>query len=194
MEELLKLNREDVEPRIRKEFVLSTAIIQAAITFFPLLFLAVILAFPVLNPEIGKDESLDPQMAMLLLQVLGLICLVAIVVGVYLPSFLLKPASLHARAEQQLASGSDPVTWMCNIYRTSVIIRLAFLEGAALCGLMPPLMASLGGYLDDNPVFWLGAIPLAIHVIAGVVTFPTRTSIANHLVTRILRPIKQSAA
>jgi hypothetical protein len=106
-----------------------------------------------------------------------------------MPSVMLKPETLHARVKS--SPPSDPVAWMTAQHRLIMIIRMAILEGGALMGLTVLILAVMSRVLVEEPLLWLGAIPLAVHVLVGVLTFPTQESVVTFMDESIVQPLRR---
>ena len=190
MPEIMQLGRAEVQEGLRDQDLRITKIIHIATMAGPLVFLAVVIflkSMPQALEGIGASAGLGPDMGFVLLQVTGVVSLACIVAAVVVPNFLLKPQILAKRLE----AASSPVAHMVALHRTIDIIRLAILEGAALFGLVVLLLAVMGGYLDDNPVFWFGLGPLVVLVLVGLVTFPSRSYMSTFVLDKMIQPARR---
>jgi hypothetical protein len=185
MEELLKLNKEDIAKNLKPQSLRTIQIIQFAIIIGPLLFFGVCL----LLHAMGKGSPAgEPELEMLMLPITGLMFLGSLVAVGFVPNLILKPDSLAGRAA---GMAGDPVEWALSIHRVVVIIRMALLEGAALFGLVVLLLAVMGGRLFEYPILWLSTLPLLVHVACGLITFPSKNSVVEFIDTRIVKPLRR---
>lgn len=189
MEQLLRLTKEDLRRELNANDLRVTLIIQLALTAGPIMFFAVILYLNYgIYAQSPPPPTSDLSVTMMLLHVTAFLTLGAIAAAYIVPSMMLKPAMLKKKA------GSDqPVRWMTFLHRTLTIIRLAILEGAALLGLVVLIIASMGRFLDDNPVLWFAIVPMVIHVVASLLTLPTKSSVVEWMDTRILKPLQRTS-
>lgn len=184
MEELLKLNKEDVARNLKPQSLRTAQIIQFAVIIGPVLFFGVCL---VLGATVEGPPAGEPEVEMLLLPIAGFMLLGALIAGSVVPNLILKPDSLAGRAA---SLAGDPVEWAVSLYRLVVLIRMSLLEGAALFGLVILMLAVLGNRLGEYPVIWLSALPLLVHAACGFVTFPSRSNVVEFIETRILAPLR----
>lgn len=190
MPEIMQLGRAEVQEGLRDQDLRTTQIIHIATVAGPVLFLAVVIflrSMPGALGGAGGGAEMGPDLGLTLLPITGVIALAAIVAAVVVPNLMLKPQVLAKRLE----AASSPVSTMVALHRTLDIIRLAILEGAALFGLVVLLLSVMGGYLDDNPVFWVGLAPLGILVLVGLVTFPSRTYLTSFILDKMLQPARR---
>ena len=185
MEELLKLNREDIVRSLKPESLRSIQIIQLATIIGPVLFFFVCIA---LNAIAEGPASGEPEAEMLMLPILGLLFVGALIGAGVVPKVILNPDGLAYRAAN--LSG-DPLEWALALHRVVMLIRMSLFEMVSIFGLVIIILAVMGNRLGEYPVIWLAALPLLILVAYGLVGFPSKTSIAEFIDTRIIKPLRQ---
>jgi hypothetical protein len=173
-------------------------VIQLALLLGPLVFAAVILYLH-LGPFAGGGgtETGDPGLLHSMLLVTASVTLGALAGAAAVPALMLKPERLAARlgSEVRLPDGrviTDPVERTVIVYQNVQILRLALIEGSALFGLVVLSLAVVGRHLDETPVAWLAVLPLAIHLLFGMLTFPTRSAVVRFVEERILQPLRSA--
>ncbi len=65
--------------------------------------------------------------------------------------------------------------------RTALIVRIAFLEGAAFFGLVVLLLSGMFGVLSPHPLYWLTGLPYFILLVFIALNFPNKTRLQEML-------------
>lgn len=162
-----RLSRADVEAAITPEVLTQSRILQIALTLGPLaLFLLV--SFQSTRPASagGSDDVLT-----ILTMLDAGILFAALGASTFLVSRL-REAGLEAAD-----SGAQAV----RILRRTALLRMVFLEGAAMFGIVVLLVAANWGRLDTRPSLWWNTLPLMVLIGAALVTFPSRERFLGQL-------------
>lgn len=184
MEDLLKLNREDIARDLKPQSLRTTQIIQLATIIGTVLFFLVCIA---INATVEGPPAGEPEMEMLMLPILGLMFIGALIGASLVPKLILKPDSLAGRAAD---IGGDPIEWALAIHRVVMLVRMSLFEVVAIFGLVILILAAMGNRLGEHPIIWLSALPLLIHVVYGFVTFPSKNTVVEFIDTSIIKPLR----
>jgi len=184
VEELLKLNKEDISRNLNPQSLRTTQIIQLATVLGPVLFFFVCIAINATNegPMAG-----EPETEMMMLPLLGLMFIGALIGASVVPNVILKPDSLAGRAA---GLTGDPLEWALSLHRVVMLVRMSLFEGVAIFGLVIIILAAMGNRLGEYPVIWLAALPLLIHVAYGLVSFASKNTVVEFIDTRIIKPLR----
>ena len=199
MEELLRLNKEDLSNKINQQSLKTIRIIQAVLIIGPIVFLVVILCLYAFGSDgAAEREPGTARFMMTLLSVLGPLFVGTMLVAYFAPATMFSAKNLSELAKQNLrlpegGNASGPVEWMLHIHRNAVVIRMAALEGSSLFGLVILLLGVIGNSLQSQPIIWFAALPLIVHVLIGLRTFPNKENVINYMDQHILQPLRRSA-
>ncbi|HVZ39100.1 MAG TPA: hypothetical protein VHI13_07475 [Candidatus Kapabacteria bacterium] len=160
--------------------------IHAGIAFACMFGLAVNFFLYGLGSESPPAEGPVAFMWLLTYLFIGLVVVCAAVAAV-LPRWLLSPGRLRAGLAAAGEKGS--AGWAekgLRMLRTALAVRLAFLAGPSLIGLVLSLFALRIGVLFYNPEFAILAVPVCITLVYLGSTFPTHDRLLAMVKSRIV--------
>jgi hypothetical protein len=83
----------------------------------------------------------------------------------------------------------DAVIQRCILQqRTTVIMRLALMEGSALFGLAVCMIGATNGVLRAVPEYWINLLSPFLLIGFGIATFPTKERLVDWFAERFLAP------
>jgi hypothetical protein len=179
-----KLTRTDFENALTPQALMTTQIIQIALTLGPLFFLGIVvfLFFQRLELEGVRPDEGSLQM-LTIVQLFSLFAAGGI-------SGVLRARLFSPDALGSLILSSDPreIAQQCVMQqRTATIVGLALLEGAAFFGLVVCMIGVTNGALQAFPYYWVNAISVLVLLVFSVTTFPTRGNLVNWFERAILQ-------
>ncbi|HJQ96936.1 MAG TPA: hypothetical protein VJ826_01420 [Candidatus Polarisedimenticolaceae bacterium] len=156
------MTRTEFEQALSPETVQTLRKIQVGFMSGPTLF-ALLIGFLSTQPH-------PPATPRAIAMVLALSCahlavaLGGIAASVIVPNRVFSAKKLQGRAANE---------WV-QAQQTATIMRLGFLEGPALFGLVVCIQAVFAGVLPRYGVYWLNLASLAVLLAVGIATLPTR--------------------
>lgn len=173
------LSETEFDQRLSGQRLRTMQIVQAALMAGMFFFLLVVALLAATTPASDRPDR-EPVSTLSLAVVM--VSLSAAAGSVVVPKRYID-ASKNAAAP-----GEDPYAKALSLMQTSLILRMAILEGAGMFGLAVCIIAATGGLTQSEPVWLLNAVPAFIMLASGVLTFPTRTSLA----LRFVREFRES--
>ncbi len=174
------------------ETVRSCQIIQLALMVAPLLFLFVNLITAATSGNVPLDEA-DAEFVQLMTGAAVGFLPVTLLAGRRLFNASFTEENLK-ESEAAVPMGQDgtllkdsPSIRAAAVIRSAMLQQSAVTEASAMLGLVVLTIAATGGYLFSVPWIWLNALPIAVHTLMIIVTFPT----ADHLTAVFEKKIKQ---
>ena len=164
---------EDFSKQLKQQDFLGIIILQLALTMGVIIFSGVVGVLFLIGQHEANIESID--VVNLLSAVAGVLSFSSIMFFVALPKLRYKEDNLRGIFESEDVVGS-----FMTQFRTTRIIQMAVLEGAALLGVVTCLLAVLFGVMADKPMYWANLTPAIIMVLISVTNFPTKSHLYGH--------------
>lgn len=144
--------------------------LQFAFTMGPIIFSAIVifLAFTASDQAVEQDFNLIHTLFI----VVAVLSFTSIIAFVMLPKIRYKNDAILAIFESD-----NPVTSFMELFRSTRILQIALLEGAAIFSVVVCLLAHFNGILPAHSKYWAGLSPVIIFVFFSLTNFPTK----NHL-------------
>ncbi|BBM83896.1 hypothetical protein [Candidatus Uabimicrobium amorphum] len=164
---------EDFSKKLKQQDLMTILILQFALTMGVILFSGVIGGmFFMMENEVVNDNV---DVLNILSAMAGVLSFSAIMFFVMLPKLRYKEDTLRGIFESE-----DPVASFMTQFRTTRIVQMAVLEGAALLGLVACLLAIVFGIMAENSAYWANLIPAVIMVLISATNFPTKSHLYGH--------------
>lgn len=173
------LSETEFDRRLTPERLRTMQIIQAALMGGVFFYLSIVAMLFVTTPA-SDGADVDTVSTLSLLTVF--LSLSGILAAVIVPKRVVDASQHSASPDDDLYAKA------VTVMQTSMIVRMAILEGAAFLGLAVCIIAITGGLAQTEPVWLLNAVPAFIALAAGAATFPTRTSLS----LRFVREFRES--
>lgn len=173
------LSETEFDRRLTPERLRTMQIIQGALmaSMASILFINA-----VLFTTTPASDAADAETVSTLSLIVTLLSLSCILASVIVPKRLVDASRRTASPDDDLYAKA------VTVMQTSMLLRMAILEGAGMFGLAVCIIAVTGGLAQTEPVWLLNALPAVIMLSAGALTFPTRTSLA----LRFVREFRES--
>ncbi|MEK7484681.1 MAG: hypothetical protein AABZ60_10170 [Planctomycetota bacterium] len=172
--------------------ILSLQTISFGLVMSVVLFFALILALTFLqSPQIPSPQKQASQLSELKLfsMVNAILLSSSFMMAFLLPHFSSQKRLLSLRQYQD----KEPLYESAlQIFRASLILKLALLEGSALFGLVVCFLGSQAGTLQKTPVFWLNAFPSLVFILIWIFAFPNKARL-QHWFEFQVRPVLEES-
>lgn len=169
---MASISSSEIADGVTQQFVRTMGILRIALISGVTMFYLAIAAISS-QGALKSGDAPDVAQIELLSMIHGAIALVAIGLGMVISKSML-------RKERITETGSSAAVGQAlAFYRSSTILLIAPIEGAALFGAVIVLLAGQGGLLEINPNYWLNAGSAVLLLLVGLATFPTRERIVN---------------
>lgn len=170
------ISRTELTNSITPEYVRTMGVLRIALLGGVTMFYVVIAVISS-QGALKSGDAADVAQINLLSMIHGAIALVAVGLGLVISKSMLRKERI-TETEPSAVIGQALA-----LYRTSTILLIAPIEGAALFGAVVVLLAGQGGLLDTDPGYWLNAGSAVLLLLIGLATFPTRERIVNTVTT-----------
>ena len=163
---------DDFEKEVSNQEVNSIIILQIALMVGPL-FIAIVTIF--LNTFSSFETiPLDAMVINILSAVTGFFMFNGVVVYNIAGKVRYSPKFIISMFENE-----KPIRIFLAQFRGTRILQMAFLEGAALTGIVCYFLGTLSGTASGNILYKLNFLPLLVLLIIGFTTIPTRSYLYN---------------
>jgi predicted PurR-regulated permease PerM len=150
---------------------LSLALIMGVVAF------AMVVGVVHVQQAGSEDVATDLELARILSMVNALLFLSSFPLAV-----LFHRRTVDSSIRRWLGGGS--IQRVTSAIRRATLVRGALLEVSALFGLVVCLLGTIGGWIADNPGFWLNSATAGVFVLYGLANLPTRDRIHGLLESR----------
>ncbi|RME26348.1 MAG: hypothetical protein D6806_06410, partial [Deltaproteobacteria bacterium] len=192
VEKLSALSPEEIKNNVPADRLRVMQIIPLAMVAGTLMFLGVCMVLDNLAGSAGPDSPRLPDDLRIMAMLVAPVALGCYGAAFFLPRLLTNPSVLK---NQAAAAGADvdPVAWSLEKLLQKRIIVAAMLEAPALFGLVVLMLAVMKRHIAGHPELWLAVAPLAIQVVATLITFPSREKAADEIRTSIVEPLRSGS-
>lgn len=158
---------DEFEKLLTDDTLRSMSIIQAALGSGVVLFMFIVIA---MYFSMESSQAGDPQ----LIWILTLVHFILAANMIFLSSWMYKRRLTAGAIAKSSPTGTIDAASCLDALRNAIIIRLAFLEGAAFYGLVVCIVAVMNGVMQENPIYWINLASAFVMLLHVVWLFPSR--------------------
>lgn len=178
MSELL-LSTDEFMEQVPSQFNVVGRVLCFSMLSGILVFLGAILFFFFQQGPLAKTPTADQEQMMKILSMVNVGLIFGSFMGfLFLPKLLLAPLK-QIQSIQSVEEKRSIYLKSATLFRISLIVRLAILEGGALFGLIVCFLSNESGLLKQMPTLWLNAIPAGIFFLLILTFLPTENRLRN---------------
>ena len=167
------MTRTEFEQALTPEHVKTLRTIQRGLMTGPVLFAALVIFHSTQDHEFAGATAVAKAMLLSVIHIVLL--LVALPLSWFLPNRVFSPAKL---------AGAPATQWAAR-QQTAILTRFFILELPVIFGLVVCIMAVFDGVLPRQGIYWLNLVSLAILLIVGIATLPTKERLVAWFKRRI---------
>ena len=167
------MTRTEFEQALTPEHVKTLRIIQRGYMTGPALFAGLIIFLSTQDHEFAGATAVAKAMLLSALHVVLL--LIALLLSWLVPNWIFSPAKL---------AGAPAAQWAAR-QQTAILTRFFILELPVMFGSVVCIMAVFDGVLPRQGIYWLNLVSLAILLIVGIATLPTKERLVAWFERRI---------
>ena len=175
------LTRTHLEQALTPEQLRTTTIIRIALMMGVLFFyFAIFMIYSTRTPESLNEPDLE------LMNVLSLVHVV-MAISVTMAAFFISELQLKKNLLSEETDPAQAAAKAIALHRTSTLLFMAPIEGAAFFGGTICIIGVTSGTMDLEPLYWLNAGSATLLFIVGMATFPTRERVLTTLEDAFVR-------